>query len=309
MSNASKPLDTRALVGAASVAVVVIALFTLWFVLLDRRFIFLYEHLGATPFDRSTASRYWMAGLVASGIVLIGYAAVGLVLRAAWQGYAPPDWRRIWGYALLAIAPLLLVVLLAFGTPSLPLLLALIVLLVLAAGLSLALYAATEIVLSPKTALWAWVDGFALGPVLLLLPLLVEFAFRRETTTVLFFAPLLPIAGLAWLGVMTFIYRRFGQPYPATSVVMLAGYVSAYLLLPVVHYLISRPGYIRYISNSGNFFAGRLWLQIVTLFVAAAVVWGAGMLRGSNDGRRVASLLLIACGVAALVSWGMSPFT
>jgi len=45
----------------------VLALFYYWFVVANRYVIFLYMHLDATPFDERTRSRYWMAGLVATG--------------------------------------------------------------------------------------------------------------------------------------------------------------------------------------------------------------------------------------------------
>lgn len=59
------------LIHTALVSIFVLALYSLWFVLLDRRFVFLYGHLYSTPFDFRTVSRYWMTGLVASGAVLI----------------------------------------------------------------------------------------------------------------------------------------------------------------------------------------------------------------------------------------------
>ena len=46
-----------------------------WFAVADRYAVFLYEHLGATPFDAVTGSRYWMAGLIANGFVLVLYTA------------------------------------------------------------------------------------------------------------------------------------------------------------------------------------------------------------------------------------------
>jgi len=70
----------RGWVGAAvhgvAVAAVVLGLFYRWFAVADRYVIFLYEHLGATPFDRVTRGRYWMAGLVAAGMVMVGYGLV-----------------------------------------------------------------------------------------------------------------------------------------------------------------------------------------------------------------------------------------
>ena len=60
---------------------VVLGLFTYWFAVADRHAVFLYDHLGASAFDRVTRSRYWMAGLVASSIVMV--AAV-MALGVTW---------------------------------------------------------------------------------------------------------------------------------------------------------------------------------------------------------------------------------
>ena len=55
----------RALIPAAmhavAIAAVVGALIVYWFGVADRYAVFLYDHLGAGPFDGVTTSRYWMA--------------------------------------------------------------------------------------------------------------------------------------------------------------------------------------------------------------------------------------------------------
>ena len=63
----------RALLHALPLTLLVLGLFFYWFAVADRCAIFLYGHLNATPFDRSTSSRYWMSGLVAAGAVLVVY--------------------------------------------------------------------------------------------------------------------------------------------------------------------------------------------------------------------------------------------
>lgn len=297
-------METRNLTAALGIAAVVLALFYFWFVALDRRFIFLYEHLGATPFDAETSSRYWMAGLVAAGIVLLLYAAVNLLLRRFVRAYRLPEWRAVWLMAFLPASFFLYRILADVGDPPLPWALTLVVLFVLGAGGALALYAASELVRSPRRSLWAWLDSLALLPVLLMLPLVVDFAMRRENLALLWLESILVLCGLAWAAVMTYAYRRFKQPYPPASQVLLAGVVSAWLLLPVLHYFISRPDNIRYISSGSNFFADSLWLELVTLALAAGVAWLVGMWRASADVRR---LLWVAAGTALfliVLYWG-----
>ena len=83
----------------------VLGLFYYWFAVADRYAIFLYGHRTpgiplAQPFDAMTRSRYWMAGLVAAGAVMVIYTAFNWILgRLAirrGQNYRPPAWWRVW---------------------------------------------------------------------------------------------------------------------------------------------------------------------------------------------------------------------
>ena len=69
------------LLHAVPISLFVLGISYYWFAVADRYAIFLYGHLGATPFDEVTSSRYWMGGLVAAGFVLLGYA----VRQRVWQ--------------------------------------------------------------------------------------------------------------------------------------------------------------------------------------------------------------------------------
>jgi hypothetical protein len=89
------------------ICLTILALFYYWFGIADRYGIFLYGHLAATPFDEATSSRYWMAGLVVGGIILVVYTIVNWLLgRLAlirYQCYSPPSWPHVW---LLCATPL-----------------------------------------------------------------------------------------------------------------------------------------------------------------------------------------------------------
>ena len=67
---------------ALLVSLLVLACFYYWFGIADRYIIFLYYHeMGpmvpdTSPFSAVTSSRYWMAGLVAGGIILVVNTAV-----------------------------------------------------------------------------------------------------------------------------------------------------------------------------------------------------------------------------------------
>ena len=85
-----------ALLHAAPICLFVLGLFYYWFAIADRYAVFLYDHLGATPFDAITSSRYWMAGLVASGAVMVAYTGgcwlLGRIAARRRCDYRPPLW-------------------------------------------------------------------------------------------------------------------------------------------------------------------------------------------------------------------------
>ncbi len=96
-----------ALLHAAPICLFVLGIFYYWYAVADRYAIFLYNHMGATPFDSFTRGRYWMTGLVAAGAVLVLYTAVNWFvarIHGVWyRGYSPPAWWQVW---LLCAVPL-----------------------------------------------------------------------------------------------------------------------------------------------------------------------------------------------------------
>jgi hypothetical protein len=113
-----------ALLHAAPISLFVIGLFYYWFALANRYIIFLYTHLGATPFDERTSSRYWMSGLVAAGAVMVLNTTMhwfwGRVAHLRRWTYAPPAWWRVWLCSALALTPSLLVITMTVNQPTLP---------------------------------------------------------------------------------------------------------------------------------------------------------------------------------------------
>ena len=94
-----------ALAAAVPISLFVLGLFYHWFAVADRYAIFLYGHSApgiplAQPFDAMTRSRYWMAGLVAAGAVMVIYTAfnwtLGRLAIRRGQNYRPPAWWRVW---------------------------------------------------------------------------------------------------------------------------------------------------------------------------------------------------------------------
>ncbi|MGE3268378.1 MAG: hypothetical protein AB7P40_06500 [Chloroflexota bacterium] len=289
--------EGRCLAHAALVSALVLALYALWFVVQDRRIIFLYGHLNSTPFDLQTASRYWMTGLVASGAMLVVHTSAVLLTRMAYRSYRTPDWAVVWQYSSLLLAlPVLGIVALA-GTPRLPPLFSAWALVVLLTGLRLALYASHCLVTDLRRTLWYFFDGLALVPVLILLPLAVEFGVRRSMPALVIVGPAMMVfIALAWLGMMTFVYQGARRAYPSPLHLLLSGLTTSYLLLPLYHYVTSRPDRTIYISNSSNFLAAADWLQVVVFLVTAGMVlcvnhWRTRLTR--RDVASVARVLLV----------------
>jgi hypothetical protein len=114
-----------ALFHAAPIAALLLGLIYGWFAIANRYHIFLYNHLGATPFDEVTRSRYWMAGLVAAGLVLVLYTPVNWVIGrlAGTRGrvYIPPAWWRVWLICLTPLTIGILLITMTCNAPTLPL--------------------------------------------------------------------------------------------------------------------------------------------------------------------------------------------
>ncbi|MBL8055115.1 MAG: hypothetical protein JNK29_00385 [Anaerolineales bacterium] len=287
-----------ALPWAALLATVVLGLFYYWFAVADRYAIFLYGHTttniaAAQPFDDVTSSRYWMAGLVAAGAVLVGYsAAVGIVGRL-WRGFEAPAGWRVWA---LCAGPLLLgipAITLTVNTPTLPPALAAACTAAALAGLAPAALAGEWAARRPGDLAWLAADGLALVPALTLMRA-IELPGRGLSVT-------LPVAwgvalggvvaGLVWLGIMSGLRAWRRRPAPAAPAVLLAGLAISYLFFPLVHHLIATPPGFRYITTASNFFAFGPAVQALALGVAAAQAGGITWLRqrpasaGGSGGR------------------------
>ena len=112
------------------VCLIVLGLFTYWFAVADRYEVFLYGHLGATPFDDVTRSRYWMSGLVAAGAVAVIYSCANWVLGRRNSLMRPrlgstadeltPSWWHVWLFCALPLAIGIGVITMTYNSPVLP---------------------------------------------------------------------------------------------------------------------------------------------------------------------------------------------
>ena len=112
---------------AVVISLFILALFYYWFGLANRHIIFLYGHTTvgipyAQPFDEMTASRYWMAGLVAAGAVMVLYTAYnwlrGRVAARLNKRFVPAAWWRVWLLCVIPIVVGLPAITMTMNSPS-----------------------------------------------------------------------------------------------------------------------------------------------------------------------------------------------
>jgi hypothetical protein len=279
-----------AVIAAAPTSLFVLGLFYHWFAVADRYAIFLYGHSTrgiplAQPFDDVTRSRYWMAGLVAAGAVMVIYIAfnwfLGRLAIRRGQNYRPPAWWRVWVLCALPLIIGIPAITMTRNTPTLPFGLAAACVIATLAGLALALLSGEWAARRPVDLIWLAFDGLGLMPILLLLrsvelpgrgvsvsmPLAILFAFGGL------------LAAIAWLGVMSGLRAWRRRPTPPAGALLAAGLCLSYLLLPLVHHLLATPPGWRYISTASNFFAFNPLLQLAALAVATGTAVAVTRLR------------------------------
>jgi hypothetical protein len=278
-------LGLAALPYALSAAAIMLGLYYDWFAIADRRAVFLYEHLGAMPFDERTSSRYWIAGLVASAFVLILYNGGVLILArladTLHRDYHPPAWWTVWLPGAGMVGAGVLLITMTAGDPVLPLTDALTSALASIVGLALALTPATMAARRPAELAWLGADGLAMAPVLLLLRAveLPGSGLSVTTTTAWIVAGGSVVASAIGLSLLTALRAWKRKPTAAALEVLLAGLTVSYLGMPLAHHLLFTPADYRYISLSANFFATSAILQIVVIAVPGLLAAGASTAR------------------------------
>ncbi len=266
---------------AGAVGLVVLALYGCWFGVADRFAVFLYGHLGATPFDAETRSRYWMAGLVAAGIVLAGYGGanwcLGRVAALCRRGYRPPAWQRVWLLAAPLTAGGVVAITTTVNAPTLPLRDALFSALAALVGLALALPFGEWAASRPVETAWALVHGLGMVPVLGLgyAPERATAGWLTSTRLAWAVAAGALIVSALWLGLLSVLRWWRKVPGPHWIELLWVGFAWMYLLGPLAHHLLATPPSYRYISVAANFFSRRLVVQGAVWLVATALALGA----------------------------------
>jgi hypothetical protein len=286
----SLPPWRRALVFALPATVLVLSLFFYWFATADRYFVFLYYHdMGpvvpdTSPFSTVTASRYWMAGLVAAGAILVLYAAANWLLGRLAGDYRAPVWWQVWGLCAIPLLNGIPLITMTANQHTLPLRNALQATFATLMGLILALLPGRLAAERPVDLLWMAADGW--GVMLILTTIaglqnLLRWLARGGLVWVHRSIVVLVIA-LGWLLLVTALQFWRHKPVTSAATMFLAGLGVAYVLMPLVHnlYVLAFDGYY-YITNSNNFFADTALYQLAAWLVAGATSIGFTGLRSS----------------------------
>jgi hypothetical protein len=280
------------------VTLLVLGWFYYWFAMADRYFIFLYYHdMGSvvpdtSPFSPVTSSRYWMAGLVASGIILTLYTAANWLLGRLSDSHHPPDWWRVW---MLSAVPLVIgipIITMSVNDPVLPPANAAQATAATLAGLCLALLPGEMAARRPAELFWLALDGLGLMLILVTVSGLQNLPrwLASGGTLWLLLLMLVLLATGVWLIVVTGLRLLFRTLLPNATTLFLAGLTLAYVLMPLAHHVLGTDGQF-YITNSNNFFADYVSLQLLIWLVVFGLAWVLTRLRQSVAGWRMARLM------------------
>lgn len=275
-----------ALVHSLPVAAGVLALLYYWFAVADRYVVFLYYHdMGplypdTSPFSAVTSGRYWMAGLVVGGSVMLLYIGANWLFGRLLRTYDPPFWWQVWAVScppLLAGVPLITM---TVNVPTLPFGRALQVTSATLIGVGLALIPGRMAARHPGRLVLLFLEGGAMAAILLGVSFLERVPWPLDSgipwPLSVIVVGMLGAVGLLLATTGLRIRRRMAVPSAWT--LFAAGLWVAYLLLPLAHYLVGSDGYF-YISDKDNFFARSWILQMVAWSVAGAVAMGVTRLR------------------------------
>jgi hypothetical protein len=284
-----------ALYNALPICLFVLGLFYYWFGVANRYDIFLYGHVAkgiptTQPFDALTSSRYWMAGLVCGGIVMVLYTAAHWLLARLRRQHIVPDWWRVWVCCLPALLVGIPLITMTTNTPTLPPLLALACTVATLAGLALALLPARLAAQQPKEVLWLALDGAGFMPCLMLMHA-VELpgqGLSISPTAALGFTIGGILASIIWLACMTGLRHWRRRPQASVGAILAAGLCFSYLLLPLAHFVFATPVDHRYITSASNFFARSPLIQALTFLIAMGIAFGFSRLRKRTGQRATA---------------------
>lgn len=225
-----------------------------------------------------------MAGLVASGIVMVMYTVanwlLGRVAALRQRDYRPPAWWQVWVLCALPLVVGIPAITMTVNWPTLPPANAAACVMVTLVGLAFALAPGSLAARRPGDLAWLVFDGAGLMPVLLNLHV-IEMPPRASVSTATAYAVAVGsiLVGVIWLGIVTGLRVARRKRWPEASALFVSGLCLSYLLMPLAHHIFLTPTSYRYISASSNFFPHSVGVQLLVFFVAAMPAIGITRLR------------------------------
>lgn len=235
----------------------------------DRKVIFLYEHLGLTPFSTMTIGRYWMAGFVLSGFLTIVYLLVRVIAKFILRS-EEICWKSVVKFSFIPLIAGIVIIVTNFGEPRLTFLIAGSSAMALIIGLAIGLSVTDDLIKDFKSTIIYLTAGLGLVPFLILFRVLElpgKGILERNVSVVV--AGFSMIGGFLWL----LLIDRLVDQKPEWINVIKGTLATGYVGLPLLHYLVATPEGIPYITSSDNFFANNMVLRIATWLLLILMVF------------------------------------
>ncbi len=255
---------------AVAADAIILGLVAYWFAIAEPERVFLVGHLNAGALDVITRGRYWMAGLVASGLVLclstLTLAILGIAHRNQ-PNKSGPSWLHMWLYATPLLAGGIPAIILLGGKPSVPPVDVLGCTLLALGGTALAAAVSVMAYRDLRLLFRQALVSVGIAPVLLV-GQIIELPGWRSTTPLT--AGIMVVAclcvGPLWAWLLRNSCRKLGacrSPWPLYLGIVTIGY----LVTPVAHHLLLTPPGYHYITAASNFFASKWWLVLLTFLL------------------------------------------
>ncbi len=255
-----------------SILVIVISLGTYSYLYsyADRKIVFLYEHLGLTPFERMTTGRYWMTGLVLSGFLSTLYLVTQLTLRFTIKS-ENISWKKIIKFSVIPLIIGVVLIIMTLGEPKLTFLIAISSALALTIGITIGFSVIDDLIKDYRQTIIYLIFGLGLVPFLLLFRVL---ELPEKGILAMKFCVLVIVisivGGFFWLLIS---YRIFKHNRPSLTNVIKGTLAIGYIGLPLLHYLIATPKGIPYITSADNFFADNMFLRVTNWILLILIVF------------------------------------
>jgi hypothetical protein len=173
------------------------------------------------------------------------------------------------------------------NAPVLPWFYAALVSIVALIGTALALMPGDMAAREPQNLLWLAADGWGLAFILMSLAQIDDIArwLSNGVDWRVLLSLLIIGLGVGWLLLLTAV--RYWRGVFVGDFISLAAAAAcmAYLFLPLLHYVIGTDGYF-YITDSDNFLAGTILLQLLVWVITALVIWALLTLRARLEKRK-----------------------